>query len=173
MRRQMNRTATKPKTSRAGYTLIEAVGLVLIVGLVLSFTCTLLAGAMRSNRVAMQLLTSQAELRNLHHRLQEDLRSAVEVSFHSPDLLEIADGSSSIVYRFQSDHCDRVTGDAAAFADVFQATGQRWQLPGAVQVDCKTLENKQYPLLIVALKFEDPAFQQDAIRWAIRYNIDE
>lgn len=157
---------------RSGFALVQAVGLILVTGLVLSLTGTILGFAFQANQNSMQSLRQHMVLRALESRLRSDCHRAAQVGLSDSGALELQIAQQRVSYALADTLVVRSSSLVDdRLPDEFSAKDE-WLLPAKANMICQIQRSGTCPLITIEIDF-DPESGWEPIQWKIRSGIHE
>ncbi len=133
-------------SSPRGYSLIEMVVVIAILGSLLSFTGIMLYRLLRTEQVQQEDYQSLRAFQTLENRFRSDVRLCHSASVQPDGLsltLQMSPGGDHIIYRIQGDTVERRSGAATG-------TGHNQLIDSFRLKSCKPLFRMEYPLIDAA-----------------------
>lgn len=150
-----------------GFALVETVGLITVIGMLLSLSAVVMNQAYKAHQEALMHVRHTQQVQVLAARFRADAEAAVDVTVTEELLLTML-GGRQIRYRTSEDRVHRVTSDGEA-----EIGREVWQLPARVDAKWTLDESGRIPLIVWDLHFGTDQRGVDPVRWVARTNIQE
>ncbi|GAB5406287.1 MAG: hypothetical protein Aurels2KO_45180 [Aureliella sp.] len=149
----------KRRQLRRGFSLLEMVSTIAIVGVMMTAVGSVLTLSIRTYQKSLKTLATQQSVRNFERRFRGDCRNALQVELAERQLSMIDQDGRLVVYEFAGPGCSRWLKRNPQPDDTAKRNAMRWDSFDVVEVDVAQKDRLQLVSLKATLKDTNRKFE--------------
>ena len=169
--------AVRGRVARAGYTILDTVGMLVLIGMLFSLSSSVLHLVYQVHRDSLRYVQITRNLQTAATRFRTDARDAVRAEVLSSEVLSAEEEGRAIGVRFElpEGYAVEYRGPANRLERETRWQGavvgtEQWQLPGAVQLVVSIDREERIPRIEMEVQVEEAGrwSQPGSIVWQTR-----